>query len=672
MQPLRTLLPTLLATLILSAIPPGDKKFIDTANMDLTVRPGDDFYAYANGNWIRQNPVPPSQTRWGAFNILREQSAARLRDLLEAAASAPTDSLSRKVGDFYASGMDSLTLEKLGAEPIRADLDRIAAIRTRQDLFTEIAYERNHGIATSLMGFTVVRDRKNVSSYIPELGQGGITLPDRDYYLKHDARSTAIRAAYQTHLRKMFGMLGMTGVESDKAAQAVFHIETALAGAELSRTDLRDPYKTYNKYAWRDLSSLTPDIDWKTLADMMQIKNADSLVVIYPTFLQAVDTLLGAATIDEWKDYLGWHVIHTAAPWLNSAFVGEAFSFDQVLSGQKEQNPRWQRVSLLIDRQLGEMLGQLYVARYFSPAAKQRMLELVDNLQATFADRIKRLDWMSPETKERALEKLKAITKKIGYPDKWKDYKGVVISRDNLLGNIRSCVQWDYQDNIDHLGKPVDKTIWTMTPPTINAYYNPTGNEIVFPAGILQFPFFDFDADDALNYGGIGAVIGHEMTHGFDDEGRKYAADGNLKDWWTPADAKQFKERADEVVAQYDAYTVLDTLHVNGKLTLGENLADLGGLSIAYEAFTHTQQFKEGKKIDGFTPAQRFFLNWEQVWRGDIRPQTAAQLLLTDPHSPANYRGNGPITNIDAWYEAFSIKKGAQMYKPAAQRIRIW
>jgi putative endopeptidase len=384
-----------------------------------------------------------------------------------------------------------------------------------------------------------------------------------------------------------------------------------------------------------------------------------------------VDLLLTAVALRDWKDYLQWNVVRSSAPLLSNAFVLETFTFNQVLSGQKEQTPRWQRMSRLVDEQLGDQLGQIYVEKYFSAAAKQRMQELVSNLQETFSARISRVDWMSEETKQKAKEKLQAFLKKIGYPDTWKDYSSVTIRRDDLVGNVRRCGIWNYDDNVTRLGKPVDRTRWSMTPPTINAYYNPSNNEIVFPAGILQFPFFDFEADDAVNYGGIGAVIGHEMTHGFDDQGRQFAADGNLKDWWNKSDADKFKTKADEVVTQYNGYPV-DTLHVNGRLTLGENLADLGGLSIAYEAFTKTKQFKEGKKIDGFTPAQRFFLSWAQVWRGNVLPRTAAQLILTDPHSPGNYRGNGPLTNVDAWYEAFDIKPGDKMYKAPEQRTKIW
>jgi putative endopeptidase len=669
----RSLLSGFAILLLLSFFPPEKKKYIDPSNMDLSIRPGDNFYLYANGTWIKNNPVPASKTRWGSFDDLREANLKRLRTLLEsAAAGAAADPKQQKIGDFYTSGMDSAGLEHLGYQPIQADLARIEAIDEVPALLQEIAYERSHGIANPLVGLNIAPDRKNVSQYIPQVGQGGISLPDRDYYLKHDARSTEIRKAYAGHLNRMFHLIGRSDPEAAMATDAVIRIETALASSQMSRVELRDPYKTYNKFAWKDLSATTPAVDWKTWAAEMQITGVDSLVVTNPSFLRSVDLLLTAVSLHDWKDYLQWNVLRTAAPALSNAFVEESFTFNQVLTGQKEQTPRWQRVSALIDADLSDVLGQLYVEKYFTPAAKQRMQELVDNLQQTFAARIQRLDWMSDETKQRALEKLQAIVKKIGYPDKWRDYSSIMIHKDDFLGNIRACSSWNYEDNVNRLGKPVDRTRWGMTPPTINASYNPTNNDITFPAGILQFPFFDFGADDAVNYGGIGAVIGHETTHGFDDEGRQYAADGNLKDWWTGADADKFKSKAGEVVAQYNAFTVLDTLHVNGRLTLGENLADLGGLSIAYEAFTKTKEFKDGKKIDGFTPAQRFFLSWAQIWRSNTLPRTQAQLLLTDPHSPGEFRCNAPVTNIDAWYEAFNIKEGDKMYKAPDQRIKIW
>ncbi|HZI00278.1 MAG TPA: M13 family metallopeptidase, partial [Flavisolibacter sp.] len=382
--------------------------------------------------------------------------------------------------------------------------------------------------------------------------------------------------------------------------------------------------------------------------------------------------LLTAVHLQDWKTYLKWHLLNNAANYLSTDFARQNFAMSQVLTGQKEMTPRWQFISSIIDNQLGDQLGQLYVAKYFRPEAKQRMVELVQNLQTTFAERIKKLDWMSDATKMQAMEKLNAFTTKIAYPDQWKDYSAIDIKKEDFLGNARRASQWAYNDMINRWGKPVDKGRWGMTPPTINAYYSATNNEIAFPAGILQFPFFDFGADDAVNYGGIGAVIGHEITHGFDDNGSQYAADGNLKNWWTKEDADKFKAKANQVVEQYNAYTVLDTIHVNGRLTLGENLADLGGLSIAYDAFTKTKQFKEGKKIDGFTPAQRFFLSWAQVWRNNALPETQAQLILTDSHSPGMHRANGPLVNIDAWYQAFNIQPGDKMYKAPEQRIRVW
>jgi putative endopeptidase len=671
----RYLLLLFISVSFFSFAPPGKKnpKFIDRANMNPAVKPGDNFYEYVNGMWLVKNPVPASKTRWGSFDLLREQSSQRIRTILEESVSkAGADRLNQMIGDFYLSGMDSAGLEKAGYNPIKGDLQRIEAITTIDGFLDELTYCRTHSISGALFGFNIGQDDKNVNQYIPQISQGGTTLPDRDYYLKHDKRSANIRSAYLDHLKKMFELIGENQAIAATHADAIMRIETALAKAQLSRVEMRDPDKIYNKFSIKDFSATTPSLNWKELFVKFQINGADSLLTNNPSFFKTADLLLSALPLDDWKTYLKWRVLSSASPYLSDDFVKEDFSFSQVLTGQKEATPRWQRLSSLIDRQLGDLLGQLYVAKYFRPEAKQRMQELVNNMVQTFADRIKNLDWMSAETKTKALEKLDAITKKIAYPDKWKEYTGVNIDKNDLLGNIRRCGIWAYQDMVGRFGKPVDKTRWGMTPPTINAYYNASDNEIVFPAGILQFPFFDFEADDALNYGGIAAVIGHEMTHGFDDQGRKYAADGNLKDWWTKEDAEKFTKKANEVVAQYNACIILDTLHVNGRLTLGENLADLGGLSIAYEAFSKTAQFKAGKKIDGFTPAQRFFINWAQVWRNNILPETAAQLLLTDSHAPGIYRANEPVMNIDPWYEAFDVKEGDKMFKPKTERIHIW
>lgn len=656
--------------------PPGGKdkkpKYIDKANMDLSVKPGDNFYLYANGSWLKNNPVPGSKTRWGSFDMLREESSKRLKELLTSAAANPGSSpVMQKIGDFYLSGMDSAGIEKLGYQPIKADLQKIDAIKDVNGFLSALTDYRTQGVG-GLFGFSIQPDRKNVTIYVPFLSQGGTSLPDRDYYLKNDARSTTIRNAYQKHLSNMFKLVGEDANAAQAHANAVLRIETALAKAQMSRVEMRDPYKTYNKYAVKDFSVSTPSVDWNWMFEKLQLNGADSVIVNNPSFFKTVDILLTALSIDDWKTYLKWQLINSAGGFLSSSFVNEKFTMAQVLSGQKEQTPRWQIVSGLIDGSLGDLLGQLYVSKYFKPEAKQRMLTLVNNLQQTFSNRIKQLDWMTTDTKSKALEKLNAFTKKIAYPDKWRDYNGLTINSNDYLGNVRRANQFTYNEMLSRFGKPVDKTLWGMTPPTINAYYNPSYNEIVFPAGILQFPFFDFGADDAVNYGGIAGVIGHEIIHGFDDQGSKFAADGNLKNWWSKDDEAKFKERSNLVVNQYNNFTVLDTLHVNGRLTLGENLADLGGLNMAYEAFTNTKQFKEGKKIDGLSPVQRFFLSWAQIWRSNALPETTAQLILTDSHSPGMHRANGPVVNIDAWYEAFNIQPEDKMYVAPDKRIRIW
>ncbi len=649
-------------------------KFIDPANLDLSVKPGDNFYLYANGNWLKNTPIPPSKTRWGSFNILAEASSQALKGLLENASSNPgTNELMKRVGDFYASAMDSINMEKLGAQPIKAYLDEITKLGTKEQLIDHINYLRAHSITSPLYRIGVNQDAKKVTQYIISIGQGGTSLPDRDYYLKNDPRSQTIRKEYNNYVTKLFILCGTDETTAKSNAEKILQLETSIAQAQMSRVEMRDPVKLYNKFSVTGLTAKTPLLQWHNILAQLGYKiSQDSVVVSNPKFMVFADSFLNVVSLNDWKVYLQWDVIRDAAPYLSSEFVNANFAFTKTLTGQKEQTPRWQRMSGLIDGQLGDLLGQLYVDKYFNLTAKKRMLELVNNLQETFDERIKKLDWMSEETKVKALIKLHAFTKKIGFPDKWKTYDGLEIKRADFLGNLLRCNQWQYRENVNKLGKPIDKTEWGMTPPTVNAYYNPPKNEIVFPAGILNTPFFNFKADDAINYGGIGAVIGHEMTHGFDDQGRQFDADGNLKDWWTKADADEFKKRADEVVEQYNGFTIQDTLHVNGKLTLGENLADLGGLNIAYAAFKKTKQGKSSKKIDGFTPDQRFFLNWSQVWRNNILPEAAAGLLLTDPHSPGMYRSNAPLCNIDAFYKAFNVKEGDKMFKEKEKRTRIW
>ncbi len=646
--------------------------FIDRQNMNLAVKPGDDFYQYANGEWLKKNPVPASKTSWGSFNILREKSLDAMKTLLEDATKMGNKGrLYQMVGDFYASGMDSTAIDKKGFDPIKADLTRVEQVKNKADVLNEIAYQRTQG-SSMLFPLFVTQDDKNVSKYIVQFVQGGTTLPDRDYYLKNDPRSQKIRDAYRDHLTKMFGLIGEEPSRASQNADLILRLETTLANAQMPRVELRDPNKTYNKLTVADFTKQTPGINWSELMPKIGIRNQDTVLVQNVSFYRSMDSLLTATPVEEMKTYIRWNLLKGAASYLSDPFVKQSFAFNKVLSGQKEQTPRWQRMSTLIDGSLGELLGQLYVQQYFKPEAKQRMLVLIDNLEASFKEHINALDWMSADTKKRALTKLTSFKRKIGYPDKWKNYEGVTIRRDDFYGNVKAANKWWYSDNFNRLGKPVDKTEWGMTPQTVNAYYNPVNNEIAFPAAILQFPFFDAEADDAVNYGGIGAVIGHEMTHGFDDQGRQYDADGTLRDWWTKDDAANFKQRADQVKEQYFGFKVLDSLKVNGQLTLGENLADLGGLAISYDAFKKTKQGKGKVEIDGFTPDQRFFLSWAQVWRTNMLPETMAQRILTDSHSPGQYRCNGPLTNIDAWYNAFTVQPGAKMYKTPDQRIKVW
>lgn len=650
-------------------------KFIDPANMDLSIKPGDDFFDYANGSWLKETPIPAKETRWGSFNILRQENTDKLIKLLTEVskpAGQPKGSLQQRVGDLYASGMDSLTIEKLSYNPIKTDLARIKKINDLNGVINEMVYERVNGEGSPLFGFGVGQDSKHPTKNIVQFGQGGTSLPDRDYYLKDDARTKKIQAAYKQYIVNLFTLTGASQADAQKNAETIFGIESKLAKAQMSRVAMRDPNKTYNRFAVTDFDKTTPHLNWSLLMPQMSVAGQDTVLVAQPDFFATADALLAATPVADWKVYLQWNILKGSASALSSPFVKASFEFSSVLSGQKVQTPRNERMSGMVDGSIGELLGQLYVEKYFTPAAKQYMVNLVNNLKVTLGERIQHLDWMSDATKERALKKLAAFTVKIGYPDKWQAYAGLEIARNDYAGNLRRISKWRYNYNISQLGKPVDKTRWNMSPPTVNAYYSPTNNEIVFPAGILQFPFFDFGADDAINYGGIGAVIGHEMTHGFDDSGRQYDGDGTLRDWWTKDDADKFKSRADQVVAQYNAFTVVDTLHVNGKLTLGENLADLGGLNVAYAAFKKTKQGQSNQKIDGFTPDQRFFLSWAQVWRSEQRPEAAAQRILTDPHSPEQYRCNAPIQNIDAWYAAFNIQPGDKNYKKPEDRIKVW
>lgn len=651
-------------------------KGIVLTDIDSTVKPGDNFFYFATGGWSKANPIPGDETRWGTFNELNQNNKENLRKILEEASAvkdAKIGTSQQLISDFYYSAMDTTTIEKLGATPLKADMDAIDAVKSVDELLAVVAAMHRNGDAP-LFSFYAYQDPKNSEVVVPQIYQGGLSLPDRDYYLKDDERSKEIRAEYNKHIINMFKLYGADEATAAKYSQAVFAIEKDLASNSMTRVEQRDPFKTYNKVTIEDLNKLTPNINWLAMMNNIGAKTGfDYLVLGQPKFLTTINAKLQTTSLEDWKVYLKWHLLSGSASLLSNDFVMENFHFNnQVIRGQKEIKPRWKRMTDLSDNLLGDALGQLYVAKYFPPDAKKKAEVLVDNLMAAYKERLQKLDWMSDATKSKALEKLSTIIRKIGYPDKWKDYANLQISRETLYQNVKNASTWGFDFMLNKIGKPVDKTEWIMTPATVNAYYNPSVNEIVFPAGILQPPFFNAQADDAVNYGAIGMVIGHEVTHGFDDEGRNYDSKGNLNSWWTSEDSAKFVAKAKVVVEQYNAYTVLDSLHVNGELTLGENLADLGGLYIAYEAFKMTDQGRKEDKIDGFTPDQRFFLGFARVWAGSILPKEAANRILTDPHSPAQYRVNGPLSNMDAFYKAFGIKEGDKMFKPEAQRAKIW
>lgn len=649
-------------------------KAIDPANIDTTVRPQDDFYHYANGMWIKNNPIPGSEVRWGAFNVLQDNTYKKLKVLLEeaSAANAKKGSNEQKVGDFYATAMDSATIEKQGMSVIADELKLIGDIKSKDDVLAVAAQMQRKALAP-MFTFYVYQDQKNSSAYIPYVDQGGLTLPDRDYYVNNDARSKEIRAAYASHLENMFVLMGDDAKTAKANAQTIIRLETRLAKASKTRVELRDPQANYNKMTIAEVNKLTPSIDWSKHFDRLKLAKSESFIVGQPNFLKELDKMMTTESVDAWKTYLRWHLVASMAGKMNNAFVVESFNFNgKVMNGAKEMKPRWKRVLNDIDNAIGEALGEVYVKKYFSDDAKKRCLEMVNNMQAVYRERIQKLDWMTDSTKTQAIAKLDVFITKIGYPDQFKDYSKLEIDRSSYARNVLRANEFAFDQMINKLGKPVDKKEWGMSPYTVNAYYNPTINEIVFPAGILQFPFFDPQADDAVNYGGIGAVIGHEMTHGFDDQGCQYDKEGNLKNWWSPTDEKRFKEKTNKLVAQYNAYTVLDTVHVNGELTLGENIADLGGISIAYDAFKRTAQGKANEKIDGFTADQRFFFGWAQVWRQNITKENLMQRIVTDPHSPGQYRSNGPLSNMVEFYEAFGVKEGDKMWRPEAERLKVW
>jgi putative endopeptidase len=647
--------------------------FFDKSGIDTTVNPGDNFFEYANGTWLKKTTIPKSETGWGSFYSLYNDNLKNLEQILINAGKEEHSkgSLEQKVGDFYASGMDTVGIEKRSFEPIKPMLAQIDAIKDYKQLVDFIAdgYKEGNG---DLLSFYVGPDDKISNKNAVNFSQTGITLPERSYYFESDAQTKKIKTAFIKYMNTLFILTGETKENAAKYADDILKLETSIAKSHSTPVELRDPQKNYNKFLVSDFQKLTPELDWKGVLNKLKLKT-DTILVAQPKYYQALNTLLKSENIEIWKEKLRFDVINDAAIKLGKGFRDARFEFyGRTIRGQQAPTERWKTIVNSTDGNIGELLGQLYVKEHFTPEAKKSMLELVDNLQKVYKSRINKLDWMSPETKDKAIGKLEAFIKKIGYPDKWKKYDDVEVTRATYFENVQSAEKHAYKEMIDKLGKPVDKTEWGMTPPTVNAYYNPSFNEIVFPAGILQFPFYDFNADDAINYGAIGAVIGHEMTHGFDDQGRQYDKDGNLKEWWTSVDAAKFKEKAKKVSELYNSFVLLDKQHVNGDLTLGENLADIGGLAIAYDAFKLTDQGKGEKKIDGFTPDQRFFLSFAQVWRIKTRDESMRVRLKTDPHSPEMFRVNGPVYSMEAFYKAFNIKPDAKMYITPTNRVGVW
>ncbi len=646
---------------------------LDPADMNLSAKACQDYYQFANGGWLKKNPIPPEYPSWGTFSELAERNRTGMRKILERLAKekATPGSEEQKIGDFYASCMDETAIEAAGAKPLAPELASIEKIQNLSDLRAELTSLQTHGVG-ALFAFGSQQDRKNSSEVIAGAFQGGLGLPDRDYYTKTDDKSKELRAKYVEHVAKMFTLLGEDPGRAAAQAKAVLEIETKLAQASMTRVERRDPDATYHRMAPAELKTLTPNFSWEAYFHDLGAPAITAVNVAQPKFFEALDKDLTSVPLPDWKTYLRWHLVRSAAPNLSSKFVEENFNFYQrTLEGTKEIQPRWKRCVQTTDRNLGFALGKLYVAENFPPEAKARADQMVKNLIAALRQDLATLPWMGPETRKAALAKLDAFTPKIGYPDKWRDYSPYKVDRGAHLVNVMNGALYEHRRDMDKIGKPVDRTEWGMTPPTVNAYYNPSRNEIVFPAGILEPPFFDAAADDAVNYGGIGAVIGHEMTHGFDDQGRKFDAQGNLKNWWTAEDLKNYQERANCVEKQFDAYVVEADLHQNGKLVLGESIADLGGLTIAYKAF---EKSLEGKPrppaIDGFTPEQRLFLNWARVWAMNSRPEFERLQTNTNPHPLGRFRAIGAPSNIPEFAAAFGCKAGDPMVR--SERCLIW
>ncbi len=653
----------------------SDYKAFDVSSLDTTLNPGDDFFGFVNNKWIAAHPIPADKAKYGAFYMLDDNSLSMLRNTLESAskAKAQKGTNTQKVGDFWVTGMDTVAIEKAGITPIKPYLDNIQAIQSSDDLMRTAA--QMHRMYTFAMFMNWVgQDDKNSADVIMSMWQGGLGLPDREYYFLPDARMQQIRTDYIAHVKNVFMLLGADEATAQKNASTIMNIEMQMAKASMTNTDMRVPENIYHKMSVADFQKMTPNMNWSVyFGELKTPEFKTGINVAQPEFFKTMNGLMKSVPLDDWKVYLTYHFVDGTSEFLNDAFVMEHFDFhSKKLNGIEQIKPRWKRVVETADFCIGEALGEEYVKQAFSPEAKKRADEMVANIKTAMGVRINQLDWMSDSTKMQAIKKLNSFTVKIGYPDKWRDYSALEIDRSAYVLNVIHAVEFEAKRNYDKIGKPVDKTEWGMTPQTVNAYYNPSNNEIVFPAAILQAPFFDARADDALNYGGIGAVIGHEITHGFDDQGRQYDAKGNLNMWWTPADNEKFMTRANVVVTQFNSYCPLDSLCINGQLTLGENIADFGGLTIAYEAYKMTDEYKAGKTIDGFTPQQRFFLGFGRIWAGSYREDAMRAQLLTNPHSPGEWRVNGTVVNMPEWYDAWGIKEDAAMYLAPESRAKIW
>ncbi len=649
---------------------------INTANIDSTVKPQDDFYQFVNGKWLKNNPIPETESRWGSFSELEKTNKEKLLKILDDAVankSAAAGSNEQKIGDYYAMAMDSVKLNKDGATPLKDEFDAIDKIKTTDDLAKEIAHLHTIGIGPLFAGY-VDQDPKMSTTYITQFAQGGISLPDRDYYTNTDERSLGIQKAYVEHVTNMFKLLGDKPEVAEKEAKTIYEIEKNLAKASMTKVELRDPEKSYNKRTLKEFNEMTPNFNWNAYLEGVGIKGINDCVVGQLEFFKEMNRAVKAVSINDWKTYLRWNLIDGFASRLSDDLVNEHFKFyGTTLNGIPALKPRWKRSLEATDRSLGEALGKIFVEKYFTEDSKKRVGEMVENLIAAYRVRINSRDWMSDETKKAAMLKLDKVMKKLGYPDKWRDYSSLDIKRDSYIQNLMRANVFEFNYMVNKLGKPIDRGEWGMTPPTINAYYNPALNEIVFPAGIMQPIFFNPDADDAVNYGCMGAIIGHELTHGFDDQGCQYDADGNLKNWWTPKDSANFKAKTDMIVKQFNNYVAIDDMHVNGELTLGENIADLGGLTISYYAFKKSLEGKPApEKIDGFTAEQRFFMAWGQGWRANLRDKFLKNMVQTNPHSPGNFRANGAPSNMQEFYDAFGVKEGDKMYRPKNERAEIW